>query len=133
MRDGEEGHQPHEQALARDLGRGDGDERGPDDDAERVGRDVVAGRRDVDTGALGDLRQQAHRHELRGADGEAPHGEREDGEGRATSGGAHRGSPDWVDRSRAARVVGTGVVAGGVVRIAVDPVSDPTVTAARLR
>ena len=30
VRDGEEGHQAHEQSLARDLGRGDGDERGAD-------------------------------------------------------------------------------------------------------
>src|SRR6478672_1271085 len=123
VRDGKEAHQAHEQALARDLRRGDGDERGPDDHAERVGRHVVTGRGDVDTGALGDLRQQTHRHELRGADGETSHGEREDGEGRATSGGAHRGSPVGVVRS-AARVVAPAWWQGGVVRIAVDPVSD---------
>ena len=123
VRDGEEGHQAHEQALARDLGRGDGDERGPDDDAERVGRDVVAGRRDVDAGAVGDLRQQAHRHELRRADGEAAHGEGEDGEGRAA---CWRGSQGFsgFGRSIGGQGGGTGV-AGGVVRIAVDPVSDP--------
>ena len=113
---------PMSRPLRGALADGDRDERGPDDDAERVRGDVVAGGRDVDAGALGDLRQQAHRHELRRADGETAHGEREDGEGRAT---CWRGSQGF---SGFGRSIGVRMRWHrgwhGVVRIAVDPVSD---------
>ena len=60
-----------QQAAARQPRAEDGEHRGADDDAERVGRDEVAGGRDRHADAVGDLGQQAHRHELGGADREA--------------------------------------------------------------
>ena len=46
------------------------DQRGPDHHTDRVRRDDVPRRRDVDVYAVGDLRQQPHRDELGGSNRE---------------------------------------------------------------
>jgi hypothetical protein len=78
VRHREEGHEADEQALARNPGCEDRDERCADDDAESVGRDVVPGGRNVHRRACSDLWEQSHRHELRRADGESAERQRED-------------------------------------------------------
>ena len=77
--DGERGHQADEQPLARPGRREEREERGTDDDAGRVGGDGVPGRGDVDADAGRDVGEQAHRDELRRADGDAA---QDQGEGR---------------------------------------------------
>ena len=76
----EDGHQRHQQGLARNPRGECGDQGCPDHHAERVGGDHVAGGRLADVQARGDLGQQAHRDELIGADAEAAERQREDGE-----------------------------------------------------
>ena len=80
VEDGVRRHQPDQQRATRQLGAEDRDHRGTDDHAERVRRDQVPGLRDRDADAVGDLGQQAHRHELGGADREATQPERQHGE-----------------------------------------------------
>ena len=76
-------------------GTQDSDQRRSDDDPERVGGDHVTGLRDGHPTSVGHLRQQAHRHELGGADGEAADGEREGGDGHPSR--EERAGPDGVD------------------------------------
>jgi hypothetical protein len=80
-------HQRQQQPAARPLGAEEREDRGAHDDADRVRRDEVPGRGDRDAYAVRDLRQQAHRHELGGADREAAHGERQHGEHEVAGGG----------------------------------------------
>ena len=94
---GEEGHQPDQERALGQLGAEYGDGGGADDDAEGIGADEVAGGGLVDAEAGGELRQQAHRGELGGSDGEAAGGQREDGEpglaGRRVRGATGRRAP----------------------------------------
>ncbi len=64
-----------------------GEQRGADDDAERVRGDQVPGGRDRDAQVVGDVGQQAHHHELGRADAESTHSEGEQGQGRGPAGG----------------------------------------------
>lgn len=104
--DREEAHESHEQPLTRIPREADRDERRPDDDPERVGRDRVPGRRNVGADPLGDLREQAHGHEFGRADGESADDERGDRGRRPTRGHRHR--------SGAAGVCGSGGALGRV-------------------
>src|SRR6185312_743694 len=67
-----------------------GEDRGADDDAERVGADDVPARGHADADAAGDLGQQAHGHELGRADGEAAERERDEREPQPPLGRARR-------------------------------------------
>jgi hypothetical protein len=69
--DGVGHHQRDQQGAARQLGAESGQHRRPDHHTERVGADHVPGGGDRDVDAAGDLRQQAHGHELGRADREA--------------------------------------------------------------
>ena len=73
-------HQRHQQGAARQPGAEEGQDGRADDDAEGVGRDDVPAGGDRDLDAAGDLRQQAHGHELGGADREAAHRQGQDRE-----------------------------------------------------
>ena len=78
--DQEDQHQPDQQLPAREPGAEHRDQRGADHHPDGVRRDHVAGRRDGHADPGGHLRQQPHRDELRGADREAAHRQREQGE-----------------------------------------------------
>ncbi len=76
---GEQRHQGHQQRAPRPVGGQHGQHRRAHHHAQRVGGDHVAGLGNGDLEILRDLGQQAHDHELAGADGEAadpqgPHG-----------------------------------------------------------
>jgi len=61
----ERGDQRDQELGAGDAGAETGEDRRAEDDAERVRRDHVAGRRERDADAVGDLGRQPHREELR--------------------------------------------------------------------
>ena len=90
LRAGVRRHQRDEQAAPRQPGAEEREHRRADDDAEGVRRDQVAGGRDRDVDAVGDLGQQTHRHELRGADREPAHGQREQRQAEAERAGVGR-------------------------------------------
>jgi hypothetical protein len=71
--DGEGHHQGDQQGATRELRAKDGKHRSADHHAHGVRRDDVAGARDRDVHAPGDLRKQTHGHELGRADGESAH------------------------------------------------------------
>lgn len=79
--DGEDGHQQQEHPLARDPGAEAGEQRGTEDDADRVRRDEVTGGGYGRSQIVRDVGQQAHHHELGGADAEGAHSEGEQGQG----------------------------------------------------
>ncbi|MNJ68079.1 hypothetical protein D3C77_642970 [compost metagenome] len=70
---GEQPHQGDQQAAAGHLGAQHGQDRRADHHAQRIGADDVASRGRVDAQRLRKIRQQAHRGELGGSDGEAAH------------------------------------------------------------
>ena len=72
-------HEPDEEHLAGPRRAENGEEGSADDHTGGVRRDRVAGRGDVDTDTGRDVGQQAHRHELGGADG---HATEDQGDGR---------------------------------------------------
>ncbi len=74
-----------------------GEQRCADDDAERVGRDEVAGLGHGDTEPGGDLRQQSHDHELGGADAEGADGEGEQRQAHGETSAVTTG-PESVDK-----------------------------------
>ena len=67
-----------EHAFPLHLAGRDREERRADHNAERIGRDELAGERDRDGEIARDIGQQAHHHELGRADAEGAHGERQD-------------------------------------------------------
>ena len=101
----ERAHQRQQQAAPRQPGAEVGQHRRADHDAHGVRRDDVARGRDADRDPVSDLRQQAHGHELGGADREPAHGERHDREAEVggAAGGLVRtdgggGRHQWVKR-----------------------------------
>lgn len=85
----EEDHEADQDLAAGQAGGGRGEQRGADHHAERVRRDQVAGGGEGYVEVVRDVGQQAHHHELGGADAEGAHGEGEQGQGHE---GAFRGS-----------------------------------------
>ena len=87
VEDGVRQHQGDEQPATGPPGPEEGQHRGAHHHAHGVRRDDVAGGRDRGPDPAGDLRQQAHGHELGGADREAAQGEGEHGEREVPGGG----------------------------------------------
>lgn len=83
--DDEQGRQPDQHWLARQMRGGQRDHRRAEDDAQCIAGDQKASRRDRNAEIGGDLRQQAHDDEFGGADAEGRNGKRKDRQGHGAS------------------------------------------------
>ena len=77
--EGEDAHEEEQGELAFEPGGGDRHDGRADGDAEGVAGDEEACAGDADVKALGEIGEQAHDDELRGADAEGGDGERHEG------------------------------------------------------
>ncbi|MCW0466229.1 hypothetical protein NB705_003302 [Xanthomonas sacchari] len=84
---GEHQHQRQQHALARPAPAGHGQQRRAEEHAQRIAGDQQPRGRNADPQVGGDLQQQAHDHELGGADAEGAGGQRVQRERRAPGSG----------------------------------------------